>query len=101
MKYSDLRDFISQLQRMGELKPISVPVAPYLEMTEVCDRTLRAAGPALLFQNPTGMPYDVAATAWGHMIGCKTWNPGVIDALRAFRLAYTFKAPETAYPGPE
>jgi len=44
MKYSDLRDFISQLQQMGELKRINVPVSPYLEMTEICDRTLRAFG---------------------------------------------------------
>lgn len=55
----------------------------------------------LLFQNPTGMPYDVAAAAWGHVLGCKTWNTGVIDALRDFRLAYAFKAPETAFTGKE
>jgi hypothetical protein len=55
----------------------------------------------LLFQNPTAMPYDVAATAWGHVIGCSHWNTGVIDALRDFRLAYSFKGPETAFVGPE
>jgi hypothetical protein len=55
----------------------------------------------LVFQNPTNMPYDVAVTAWGHVLGCKTWNPGVIDAIRDFRLAYSFKAPETAFTGPE
>ena len=55
----------------------------------------------LLFQNPTNMPYAVAATAWGHMVGCRTWNPGVIDVLRDFRLAYSFQAPETAFVGPE
>jgi hypothetical protein len=49
----------------------------------------------LLFQNPTNMPYDVAATAWGHVIGCRTFSPAAFDALRAFRLAYTLKAPET------
>src|SRR5438067_13868595 len=65
MKYSDLRDFISQLQRMGELKPISVPVSPYLEMTEVCDRTLRAAGPALLFEHPTGHKVPVLGNLFG------------------------------------
>ena len=65
MKYSDLRDFISQLQRMGELKPILIPVSPYLEMTEVCDRTLRAAGPALLFQNPTGHSIPVLGNLFG------------------------------------
>ncbi len=42
MKYRDLRDFISQLEQLGELKRITVPVDPNLEMTEICDRTLRA-----------------------------------------------------------
>jgi len=55
----------------------------------------------LVFQNPTNMPYEVAATSWGHLIGCNTWNSGVVDAFRDFRLKYSFKGPETAYPGPE
>lgn len=55
----------------------------------------------LLFQNPTGMPYDVAATAWGHMIGCPHFNPRVFDAFRAFRLAYFNKGPENFGTGPE
>jgi 4-hydroxy-3-polyprenylbenzoate decarboxylase len=65
MKYSDLRDFISQLQAKGELKPISVPISPYLEMTEICDRTLRAGGPALLFQNPVGHSMPVLGNLFG------------------------------------
>ena len=65
MKYSDLRDFISQLQQMGELKRINVPVSPYLEMTEICDRTLRAAGPALLFEQPTGQKIPVLGNLFG------------------------------------
>jgi 4-hydroxy-3-polyprenylbenzoate decarboxylase len=65
MKYSDLRDFISQLQKMGELKRISLSVSPHLEMTEVCDRTLRAGGPALLFQNPTGFSMPVLGNLFG------------------------------------
>ena len=48
MKYHDLRDFIAQLERMGELKRIGVEVDPRLEMTEICDRVLRAGGPAIL-----------------------------------------------------
>jgi Protein of unknown function (DUF3105) len=48
----------------------------------------------VLFQNNTGMPYEVAATAWTHLIGCKAVNPKVWDALRAFRLRYTDQAPE-------
>ena len=65
MNYSDLRDFISQLQEIGELKRVSLPVSPYLEMTEVCDRTLRAAGPALLFENPTGHTMPVLGNLFG------------------------------------
>ncbi len=65
MKYSDLRDFISQLQQMGELKRINMPVSPYLEMTEICDRTLRAQGPALLFEQPTGHKIPVLGNLFG------------------------------------
>lgn len=54
MKYRDLRDFISQLEMLGELKRIKTPVSTHLEMTEICDRVLRAQGPAILFENPTG-----------------------------------------------
>jgi len=48
MIYHDLRDFIAQLENMGELKRIAVEVDPKLEMTEIADRVLRAGGPALL-----------------------------------------------------
>jgi len=65
MKYSDLRDFISQLQRLGELKRVSLPISPHLEMTEVCDRTLRAGGPALLFENPKGHVMPVLGNLFG------------------------------------
>jgi len=65
MKYSDLRDFISQLQALGELKRISLPISPHLEMTEVCDRTLRAGGPALLFEKPTGHSIPVLGNLFG------------------------------------
>ena len=54
MKYTDLRDFIAQLEALGELKRIAVEVDPYLEMTEIADRVLRAGGPALLFEKPRG-----------------------------------------------
>jgi len=65
MKYSDLRDFIAQLQKMGELKRVTLPISPYLEMTEVCDRTLRAGGPALLFENPSGHNMPVLGNLFG------------------------------------
>ena len=54
MKYRDLRDFIAQLEQQGELKRVKVPVDTRLEMTEICDRVLRAEGPAILFEKPVG-----------------------------------------------
>jgi 4-hydroxy-3-polyprenylbenzoate decarboxylase len=65
MKYSDLRDFIANLEQRGELKRISVEVDPALEMTEICDRVLRAGGPALLFENPKGSQIPVLANLFG------------------------------------
>ena len=49
----------------------------------------------LLFENATKMPYEVAATAWGHLLGCPKMNDQVFDALRAFRKNYVDKGPET------
>jgi 4-hydroxy-3-polyprenylbenzoate decarboxylase len=65
MKYRDLRDFITQLEKQGELKRITVPVNPYLEMTEICDRVLKQQGPALLFENPIGYNIPVLANLFG------------------------------------
>ncbi|MCA3221439.1 MAG: 4-hydroxy-3-polyprenylbenzoate decarboxylase [Burkholderiales bacterium] len=65
MKYSDLRDFLGQLERAGELRRIEVPVSPQLEMTEICDRVLRAGGPALLFSRPTGHDIPVLGNLFG------------------------------------
>ena len=65
MKYKDLRDFIAQLEQQGELKRIQTEVDPHLEMTEICDRTLRAGGPALLFENPKGSSIPVLANLFG------------------------------------
>ena len=65
MIYKDLRDFIKQLEKQGELKRITVEVDPYLEMTEICDRTLKRGGPALLFENPKGANITVLANMFG------------------------------------
>ena len=65
MKYHDLRDFIAQLETLGELKRINSPVSPHLEMTEICDRVLRAQGPAVLFEHPTGHNMPVLANLFG------------------------------------
>ena len=63
--YTDLRDFIAALEQRGELKRITVEVDPHLEMTEIADRTLRAGGPALLFENPRGSNVPVLANLFG------------------------------------
>ncbi|MCW9089487.1 MAG: 4-hydroxy-3-polyprenylbenzoate decarboxylase [Gammaproteobacteria bacterium] len=65
MKYHDLRDFIRQLEDRGELKRIRTEVDPNLEITEIADRTLRAGGPALLFENPRGSDIPLLANLFG------------------------------------
>ena len=65
MKYEGLRDFIAQLEERGELKRIGIEVDPYLEVTEICDRTLRAGGPALLFERPKGSKVPLLANLFG------------------------------------
>ena len=65
MNYKDLRDFIAQLEQMGELKRVTTPVSPHLEMTEICDRVLRQAGPAILFEHPTGFDTPVLGNLFG------------------------------------
>ncbi len=111
----------------GEYKPGHVPAVPYLVHAMEHGRIEYQYTPGLpaadvkqlealfneqdgqwapgqmlvLFPNSTKMPYAVAATAWGHVIGCKTFNTGVFDAFRAFRLAYTNQGPEQLGTGPE
>jgi 4-hydroxy-3-polyprenylbenzoate decarboxylase len=65
MEYTDLRDFIQHLEQEGQLKRIQVEVDPYLEMTEISDRVLRAGGPALLFENPKGSEIPVLTNLFG------------------------------------
>ena len=65
IKHKDLRDFIAFLEERGELKRISAEIDPVLEMTEICDRTLKARGPALLFENPKGFDIPVLGNLFG------------------------------------
>ncbi|MEH6544139.1 MAG: 4-hydroxy-3-polyprenylbenzoate decarboxylase [Porticoccaceae bacterium] len=65
MSYRDLRDFIQFLEARGELKRITTPVSPHLEITEICDRTLKAGGPALLFENVSGYDMPVLGNLFG------------------------------------
>jgi 4-hydroxy-3-polyprenylbenzoate decarboxylase len=63
--YADLREFLAKLEALGGLKRVAVAVSPRLEMTEVCDRVLRAEGPALLFERPVGHSMPVLANLFG------------------------------------
>ena len=65
MRYHDLRDFIAQLETRGELKRVAVEIDTRLEMTEICDRVLRAGGPAILFEKPKGRSMPVLANLFG------------------------------------
>jgi 4-hydroxy-3-polyprenylbenzoate decarboxylase len=65
VSYSDLREFIAQLESLGELKRVAAEVSPRLEMTEICDRVLRASGPALLFERPAGHAMPVLGNLFG------------------------------------
>jgi len=65
MKYSDLRGFVAQLERENELRRIAIGISPRLEMTELCDRVLRAQGPALLLNRPIGYDVPVLCNLFG------------------------------------
>jgi 4-hydroxy-3-polyprenylbenzoate decarboxylase len=65
MTYSDLREFIARLEANAALKRIQAEVSPRLEMTEICDRVLRAGGPALLFERVAGHDMPVLANLFG------------------------------------
>ena len=65
MKYRNLREFIAYLESRGELRRIDTPVDPNLEITEICQRTLRANGPALLFENPKDSQIPLLGNLFG------------------------------------
>jgi len=65
MQFRDLREFLRSLESAGELKRVRAAVDPRLEITEICDRTLRRGGPALLFENPAGSDIALLANLFG------------------------------------
>lgn len=65
MKYADLREFVARLEALGELRRVTAEVSPRLEMTEICDRVLRAGGPAILFERPAGYGMPVLGNLFG------------------------------------
>ena len=96
MKYRDLRDFIAQLERRGELKRIGAEVDPRLEMTEVCDRVLRAGGPALLFERPKGHSIPVLGNLFGtpHRVALGLGEESLAALREVGRLLATLKEPD-------
>ena len=65
MAYDNLAEFVQVLERAGELKRISHPVNAELEITEIADRVMKAAGPALLFENVVGKTIPLLINAFG------------------------------------
>ncbi len=96
MKYKDLRDFIKQLEKQGELKRITAEVDPYLEMTEICDRVLKQEGPALLFENPKGSNIPVLANLFGtpHRVAMGMGAESVTELRGIGELLAYLKEPE-------
>jgi 4-hydroxy-3-polyprenylbenzoate decarboxylase len=96
MKYADLREFIAQLKQLDELKQISVPVSTNLEMTEICDRTLRNEGPALLFNQPIGHSIPVLGNLFGtpRRVALGMGADNVSELRRIGQLLAVLKEPE-------
>src|SRR4051812_2274453 len=63
--FADLRAWIAFLEREGELVRVGAEVDPHLEITEVADRTVKAGGPALLFENPKGSAVPLLINQFG------------------------------------
>src|SRR3972149_3645136 len=96
MQYRDLRDFIAQLERRGELKRIAVEIDPRFEMTEICDRVLKAQGPALLFEKPKALRMPVLGNLFGTPLRVALgMGAEKVEALREIgQLLATLKEPE-------
>lgn len=96
MACRDLREFIDFLEKQGELKRIKTEVDPHLEMTEICDRVLRAGGPALLFENPKGYKTPVLANLFGteKRVALGMGRESVEDLRDVGRLLAYLKEPE-------
>ncbi len=96
MQYRDLREFLQGLESRGLLKRIGIPVSPELEMTEICDRTLKAGGPALLFERPTGHEMPVLGNLFGttERVALALGQTGVADLREVGRLLAALKEPE-------
>jgi 4-hydroxy-3-polyprenylbenzoate decarboxylase len=94
--YRDLRDFVAQLERLGELRRVTAEISPRLEMTELCDRVLRQGGPALLFERPAGHSIPVLGNLFGTVRRiCLAMGVEDVSALREMgKLLAALREPE-------
>ena len=65
MPFDDLQKAVAYFEKRDRLVRISEPIDPKLEITEVSDRVVKAAGPALLFDKPTGYDIPVLTNLYG------------------------------------
>src|SRR3954452_23008853 len=84
MAIRDLREWIALLEREGELVRVDAEVDPYLEVTEIVDRTVKAGGPALLFTNPKGSDLPLLINQFGtERRMAVALGPASLDAVAA------------------
>lgn len=65
MSFASLREFLGTLERKDQLKRVPFAVDPRLEMTALCQKSLRAGGPALWFERPRGFDMPVLGNLFG------------------------------------
>jgi 4-hydroxy-3-polyprenylbenzoate decarboxylase len=81
---ADLREWIALLEREGELVRVEAEVDPHLEVTEIVDRAVKAAGPALLFEHPTGSEHPLLINQFGtERRMCLAFGEASLDAVGA------------------
>jgi 4-hydroxy-3-polyprenylbenzoate decarboxylase len=81
---ADLREWIARLEREGELVRVTAEVDPDLEITEINDRTVKAGGPALLFENVKGSPHPLLINQFGtERRMCMAFDAPSLDAVAA------------------
>ncbi len=84
MAYRDLHEFITALERAGQLRRVRESVSPVLEITEIADRVVKAGGPALLFENVQGSEIPVLINAFGTLERmCLALGAPDLDAVAA------------------
>ena len=94
MAFKDLRDFLTFIEKKGQLKRISAPVDRDLEITEISDRIMKSGGPALLFENVRGFDVPLVINVFGSRertgwaLGVDAWEEleGRIDRLLSLAL---------------